>query len=556
MTWAIDALGLPATADARAIKRAYAARLKTTRPDDDPAAFQQLHETYQAALAWAADTALGVEDAVPACTPEGSRIDAPVTPGLSNRHQVTRTRPTLAECIHDPALEAELERWQDQVHLQDCAKRILMAAQEMSGPDFAAWLGALPELWSLELRPQIAQVIASRIAHDGVPLSDAPFNALIACFSDDEDNDLRYVLWTGRVMAIVLGQSSDLLAHWMAQRVTVLPDEERVTIGIHVLRALRNHQVSLQLEKIDALSKALCWSRVDHDRDDRAWLHDARKTAQVQERRRRRLAALAPGGDDAMLAHELDAAHWRGMTPHWAAALRARVVGPPSRWGCFLSALLPARPRWMYRFCGIVNQWFPDGLPAALQPRHVRFWRQLGDPRRPHGWQLAVDVGRGLVVAAVLAVGATLMLPIAGVTATLWFLGALGASLAIWSALVLVQMAARWQARITLSSKGKRIAHRWAIPASSIVVLAGMRSGGWGAAIGAALAYIAVFRLTGRMEADSRSAIMPMLTFVGLGSSLVMVSKAGAWPGTIFALLLWVVSLIQDAQYRRLHGYQ
>ncbi|WP_100223976.1 hypothetical protein [Xanthomonas sacchari] len=37
----------------RAIKRAYALRLKKTRPDDDPVAFQQLYATYRAALAWA-----------------------------------------------------------------------------------------------------------------------------------------------------------------------------------------------------------------------------------------------------------------------------------------------------------------------------------------------------------------------------------------------------------------------------------------------------------------------------------------------------------------------
>ena len=40
--WAHDLLGLPVDADERAVKRAYAARLKVTRPDDDPAAFQRL----------------------------------------------------------------------------------------------------------------------------------------------------------------------------------------------------------------------------------------------------------------------------------------------------------------------------------------------------------------------------------------------------------------------------------------------------------------------------------------------------------------------------------
>lgn len=50
--WAIIFLGLNEQADERAIKKAYAKRLKETRPDEDPAGFQQLNEAYQAALRW------------------------------------------------------------------------------------------------------------------------------------------------------------------------------------------------------------------------------------------------------------------------------------------------------------------------------------------------------------------------------------------------------------------------------------------------------------------------------------------------------------------------
>lgn len=46
-------LEIEATSDIRTIKRAYASKLKTTRPDEQPEAFQELHYAYKAALNYA-----------------------------------------------------------------------------------------------------------------------------------------------------------------------------------------------------------------------------------------------------------------------------------------------------------------------------------------------------------------------------------------------------------------------------------------------------------------------------------------------------------------------
>lgn len=55
-------LGLSADADEAQIKRAYARLLRITRPDDDPAGFQQLNDAYQRCLARARQRAVATAE--------------------------------------------------------------------------------------------------------------------------------------------------------------------------------------------------------------------------------------------------------------------------------------------------------------------------------------------------------------------------------------------------------------------------------------------------------------------------------------------------------------
>jgi hypothetical protein len=78
MPWFLELLELPPHADERAVRRAYAIRVKLIDPARDPAGFARLREAYEAARAWAADE--DHEPATPVLTPAPRAPVVPVVP--------------------------------------------------------------------------------------------------------------------------------------------------------------------------------------------------------------------------------------------------------------------------------------------------------------------------------------------------------------------------------------------------------------------------------------------------------------------------------------------
>lgn len=102
--WPWSTLGLDATGDAVAIKRAYAALLKRTRPDDDPAGYQALRAAYDAALerAGARPRTAGIVQPPPATPAMDEATDEPQDTFAPQRATAAHAEQVLADFFANP----------------------------------------------------------------------------------------------------------------------------------------------------------------------------------------------------------------------------------------------------------------------------------------------------------------------------------------------------------------------------------------------------------------------------------------------------------------------
>lgn len=204
MSRALRELGLGPDADERAVKRAYAARLKTTRPDIDPEAFQALNATYQAALAWVQSRSNVTAVPMPIASATDTEADAPADEPPHGAITRILSADALFEMLDAPSREppadeycesnddaaddsfidansgmAGIDRTSEQLSTEtirfdpdaffdDC---IALATHSRDG-ELMDWLNAQPILWSLQHKAQIAQWMLGHL-HEHRPAIEA-----------------------------------------------------------------------------------------------------------------------------------------------------------------------------------------------------------------------------------------------------------------------------------------------------------------------------------------------------------------------------------------------
>ena len=201
MTWAFAVLGLSPDADERAIKRAYAAQLRTVRPDEDPEGFQRLNEAYQTALEHCAARATAAPARLPAPTPAEEALAASAVPPAHRPRTPHRVpSPPFPDPVATPPEDAAF----------DIAHCLRLAANWDHQP-LVAWLDAQASLWSLDGKARCGRVLRLTMAHERPPVADHNFETLAKCFG-------YYDLHAGHDFLAVRELRAELHARWREAR--------------------------------------------------------------------------------------------------------------------------------------------------------------------------------------------------------------------------------------------------------------------------------------------------------------------------------------------------
>ena len=156
-------LGIEATTDARAIRRAYATRLRSARPEDDPAAFQLLTDAYEWANATARQTPSPVAE-----SGNASEVPPPATtPSAAAAPDVPLGRPLESEEDPHPSPPPATE---EGFAFAPFFETLAAEVRKRDPKHLRQWLDAHPDLYSLELKWALTPHVFDTLAHNATEL--------------------------------------------------------------------------------------------------------------------------------------------------------------------------------------------------------------------------------------------------------------------------------------------------------------------------------------------------------------------------------------------------
>lgn len=201
---AFERLGLERDADEAQIRRAYARELRGARPDENPVAFQELHQAYRQCLEYAAWRASGGEDwdeedwtdevddeAAESPRPEAASADAPtqvppeaLAAALALDRQLAEADETEARAMA-PAVGVEAG-----FDAEAFIAELFEVSSVGSGADVHRWLQAHPAFYAVGAREALAPAVLNALI-DAPDLPPRHLAALLHFFGLDEVGHAR-----------------------------------------------------------------------------------------------------------------------------------------------------------------------------------------------------------------------------------------------------------------------------------------------------------------------------------------------------------------------------
>ncbi|MET3654529.1 hypothetical protein [Dyella japonica] len=172
--------GLPENADENALKRAYAKRLRDTRPDIDPEGFQHLRERYEEALAFCRrDVPRDVTPTTGVQTPPAATAEKDISPP-----PIPLTDPAW-HVVHFDEAHAAAVQAPTPFDAENFASACRDLAMTTDAATLSLWLREQPELWSLSVQQEAGQQVVRMLFRDQPPVSADGFDAMLQFFGLD-----------------------------------------------------------------------------------------------------------------------------------------------------------------------------------------------------------------------------------------------------------------------------------------------------------------------------------------------------------------------------------